>query len=242
MLLGASAVVAGVVMPAGGAGAALPPCAGDDALALSFARAVGARTGTLSWSTGAASRVGTYRVFRDKDVVGETAGRSIAVEVRAGRTYTFTVRFVEATGKLSDCGARIRRTVRFHGPDRPAGLGVTGARKGRARLVWSPSKPGDGRVSGYRVYRDGRAYRRVRGRALQVRAGHAHVYRVAATDTRGHVSAQSNAGAGRPRPPGSAPAGAAAGHARPGLGGPPVVVGRRGARAASPATASTAAG
>ena len=153
---------------------------------------MGASTGTLSWSTTGAPRAGTFRVFRNKDVVGETAGGSIAVEVRAGRTYRFTVRFVDPSGRMSDCGARIVRTVRFHGPYRPAGLGVTGAGRNHARLVWSPSKPGDGRVSGYRVYRDGRAYRRVHGRALRVRARRAHVYRVAAADIRGHVSPQSN--------------------------------------------------
>ena len=50
MLLGAGAVVAGLLLPAG-AGASLPRCAGDDALTLTFQRAVGADTGTLSWDS-----------------------------------------------------------------------------------------------------------------------------------------------------------------------------------------------
>ena len=186
-----SAVATGLVLPVG-AGAALPPCRGDEALALSFERAVGAPTGTLAWRTRGAPRVGTYRVFRNRDVVGETAGRSLAVDVRAGRTYTFTVRFVDPAGRMSGCGGRIVRTLRFHGPNRPAGLAVVSLGGHRARLVWSPSKPGDGRVSGYRVYRDGRAYRRVRGRALPIKTGRAHLYRVAAADSRGHVSPRSN--------------------------------------------------
>ena len=39
---------------------------------------------------------------------------------------------------------------------------------GHARLVWGPSRAGDRTVAAYQVYRDGRAYRRVRGRALRV--------------------------------------------------------------------------
>ena len=186
-----SAVATGLVLPVG-AGAALPPCRGNEALELSFQRAVGAPAGTLAWRTGGAPRAGTYRAFRDRDLVGETAGSSLAVDVRAGRTYTFTVRFVDPAGVMSGCGGRIVRTMRFHGPYRPAGLAVVSFDHSRARLVWSPSKPGDGPVSGYRVYRDGRAYRRVRSRSLRVTAGHPHVYRVAAADSRGHTSPKSN--------------------------------------------------
>ena len=45
---------------------------------MSFQRAVGASTGTLAWRTRGAPRAGTYRVFRDREVVGETAGGSLA--------------------------------------------------------------------------------------------------------------------------------------------------------------------
>jgi spore germination protein YaaH len=137
-LLGASAIVAGLVLPAA-AGAALPTCRGNEAIELRFERAVG----TLS-------------------------------------------------GRMARCEARLVRTVRFQPPYRPAGLAVVGVRRGSVRLVWSRSKAGDGRLTGYRVYRDGRSYRRVRGRSLRVRTGHAHTYRVAAADTRGHVGPQSN--------------------------------------------------
>ena len=168
ILLAAGAVVAGLALPAG-AGAALPSCRGDEAIELSFQRAVGASTGTLSWRTTGGPRAGTFRVFRDKTAVGETGGQSLGVEVRAGRTYTFTVRFVDPAGRMSGCGARIRADLAHSRavPTRRAG----GHRRpgGSVRLVWSPSKPGDRRVAGYRVYRDGRAYKRVRGLSLRVR-------------------------------------------------------------------------
>ena len=133
---------------------------------------------------------------------------------------------------MEDCGARIRRTVRFHGPDRPAGLGVTGARKGRARLVWSPSGPATGAWRDTACTGTAAPTGASAGASLRVRAGRAHGYRVAATDTRGNVGPQSN------------PVRVVRGHRAPGapgrlratrvtrLGGAPVVVGRQAAQRA----------
>jgi spore germination protein YaaH len=76
-------------------------------------------------------------------------------------------------------------------PTRPSGLAIAGMRAGRARLVWSRATPGDAPVAAYRVYRDGRAYRRVRGTSLRIRVGRPHAYRVAAADTSGYVGRKS---------------------------------------------------
>ncbi len=76
-------------------------------------------------------------------------------------------------------------------PSRPSGLAVTDVAGTRARLVWSPARAGADAAAGYRVYRDGRAYRRVRGRSLRVRIGRAHAYRVAAADDRGRLGPRS---------------------------------------------------
>ena len=65
----------------------------------------------------------------------------------------------------------------------PAGLAVTDAGSGSVRLVWSRSGPNAAQVTGYRVYRDGRFYKRARGLSLRVRASRLHTYRVAAADT-----------------------------------------------------------
>jgi spore germination protein YaaH len=72
----------------------------------------------------------------------------------------------------------------------PAGLAVTAPSRGSARLVWWPP-PGDARFAAYRVYRDDRPYRRVRGRSLRVRAARVHGYRVAAIDGHGRTGRRS---------------------------------------------------
>ena len=89
-------------------------------------------------------------------------------------------------------------------PPPPAGFAVTDAGSGGVRLVWSRSGPNTARVSGYRVYRDGRFYRRVRGRSVRVRVSRLRTYRVAAVDTRGRPGAKSGVVkvVRRHRPPG----------------------------------------
>jgi spore germination protein YaaH len=74
----------------------------------------------------------------------------------------------------------------------PAGMAVTDVRGGQARLVWSAARPGDG-TAGYRVYRDGRSYKRLRRPSLRIKVARAHSYRVAATDAAGRSGARSRA-------------------------------------------------
>jgi spore germination protein YaaH len=58
-----------------------------------------------------------------------------------------------------------------------------------AVLEWGRARPGDGRLQGYRVYRNGRVYKQVRRLSARVRLGRAQAYRfaVAAADSRGRV-------------------------------------------------------
>ncbi len=170
------------------AGAAPPACRAKDALQLGFQRTAGKSTGTLYWRIPGGPRPRAYIVYLDGELIGETAGRSIAVDVRPGRRHVFSVSVVQASGATSPCVTRLEMRVRFHAPFAPSGLAITAVKGASARLVWSGSREGDGRVAGYRVYRNGRAYKRVRARALRVRAGRAQSFRVAATDTRGNVS------------------------------------------------------
>ncbi len=97
-----------------------------------------------------------------------------------------------AAGLVPPVGADAA-SARFQAPHRPAGLAVVGVRHDSVRLVWSPSRAGDGRLRGYRVYRDGRLHRRVRGRSLRVRATRGATYRVAGVDRSAHVGPRSNA-------------------------------------------------
>jgi spore germination protein YaaH len=89
-------------------------------------------------------------------------------------------------------------------PAAPPGIAVTDVRPQSARLVWARNGPNASGVTGYRVYRDGRPYRRVRGRSLRVRASRLHVYRVAAVDASGRIGAKSGVVkvVRRHRPPG----------------------------------------
>jgi spore germination protein YaaH len=104
----------------------------------------------------------------------------------------FLLAAAAALAALPADAAATRAQAAYRAPSRPSGLAIADVRHGSARLVWSRGTPGDAPVAGYRVYRDGRSYRRVRGTSLRIRVGRAHAYRVAAADTGGHVSRKSN--------------------------------------------------
>jgi spore germination protein YaaH len=76
-------------------------------------------------------------------------------------------------------------------PPETAGVAIADARPGHARIVWSRSGLGEQQVAGYRVYRDGRAYKTVRGYSLKLSVGRAHTYRVAAMDANGALGPKS---------------------------------------------------
>jgi spore germination protein YaaH len=174
-----------------GAAGASPGCGGAGPSELSFQRVPGAAEGTLSWRDPSAPGPGTYRVYRDGRLVGETAGRSLGVKVSPGHRYVFSVRAVDASGHASSCVVRLEQEVRSYAPSRISGVALTGVSGRHARLVWSRAKPGDGRIARYRVYRNGRPFASTRALSLRVSATRARSFRVAATDTRGHVGPQS---------------------------------------------------
>ncbi len=176
--------------------AAAPPeapgasvCAQKAPSKLSFARRVGSRHGRLSWHARRAAGA-RFRVFRDGVVVGQTTRRSIRVAVSPGLRYTFNVRRVSAAGSVSDCSGELVRELHWHPPFKVRHLSVKRVRKLRATLSWARVRRGDGKLAGYRVYRDGRVYRQVKPRRRSVRvpmAPGAHVFRVLAADTRGSL-------------------------------------------------------
>ena len=82
----------------------------------------------------------------------------------------------------------LSQALRWYPPFRVRHLAVKRVRKLRATLSWGKVRRGDGRLAGYRVYRDGAVYRQVkpRRRSIPVRVTPGtHVFRVIAADTRG---------------------------------------------------------
>ena len=62
-------------------------------------------------------------MLRNGTVIGQTAGRQIAIKVTPRRKYVFTVRVVSSsTGVMSPCKAAITRIVIYHKPIAPKKL------------------------------------------------------------------------------------------------------------------------
>jgi spore germination protein YaaH len=131
-----------------------------------------------------------YRVWRGKDVVGQTVRLRMTVRVQPGRTYRFVVRAVSARGTLSPCPARIVRNLRHRAPSAPEHLAAADVSETGATLTWTASHASASRIAGYRVYRDGVPLRQVA--ALETRialsARRSYVFTVAAVDAQGYTS------------------------------------------------------
>jgi spore germination protein YaaH len=175
--------------------AAAPRISCDRNAGLTFERAPGRTAGTLSWAAKPATKPGTrYRVFRNGKVVGQTPRLKMRVRVRIGGTYTFAVRPVSKRGKVARCGQRLRRKVAYVRPGRPEAIGATSATGAASvRLSWEPAQRGDGRLTGYRVFRDGTTIGQTREPAIDVRVSSNRAYelRVAAVDARGTLGPMS---------------------------------------------------
>ena len=177
-----------VVQPAGSASV----CARAEANGMKFERKRGLRYGRLTWP---GRRGTTYRVFRSGVVVGQTRRRSMPVRVKAGRLYSFSVKVVRASGLVANCVGNLRQRVVWYPPAKTRKPVVRKTGELGVRMRWRRPRLGDGRLAGYRVYRDGRVQRQVRGRSARVRLTSGATYRmqVAALDTKGRVGAPSEA-------------------------------------------------
>jgi spore germination protein YaaH len=186
VLLGV-AVLAAVSRPAVAAGVCTH--AKDDGM--TFKRKRGLRYGRLTWQ----GKRATYRVYRNGVVVGQTHRRTMPVRVKAGRMYAFSVRLVRESGVLASCVGTLRQRVTWYAPARTRKPVVRKQGELTVRMRWRRPRPGDGRLAGYRIYRNGRVHRQVHGRAARVRLASGAVYRmqVAALDTKGHVGERSPA-------------------------------------------------
>ena len=163
-------------------------CAQKNPTQLKFQRQAGQRHGRLSWHAARGAH-GRFRVFRNGAVVGQTVHRSMRIAVRPGRQYLFSVRPVSAAGSVSNCVGELTQALRWYPPFRVRHVAVKRVpRRLKATLSWAKVRRGDGRLAGYRVFRDGVVYRQVKPRrhsvSVRVTPG-THLFRVVAADTRG---------------------------------------------------------
>ena len=215
-LSGALALVAAVacvilLAPSPAPSAAATSCMGKAPTGLALGHSKSRRSGRLRWK--APSRFpagGRYRVYRDGKVVGQTKGNSIRVRTKGDRLHTFSVRVVSPSGSVSRCQAVLRRVLSLRLPGRPRRLAVKRLTDTRATLTWFRARAGDGRLAGYRIYRDGRTVRQVKTLTARIRLSSRGRFkiRVRAVDTRGQVGPPSNTvvvrtGHKAPRAPGA---------------------------------------
>ncbi len=155
---------------------------------LAFARKTGETTAVLRWH---GPRGGpTFRVLRNRRVVGQTNRHALRVHVRIGRTYRFTVVPLGGTR----CGFTRRVHVAYRVPGAPRRLVATGDGQ-PLRLRWRPGPRGDGTLAGYRLLRSGATVGQTRRTSwtLPLAPGHTYRFAVVAVDTRGRTSRPSKA-------------------------------------------------
>ena len=176
------------------------PCAGKTVRDVHVQRLKGPRV-RLSWRAPAGVAPTAYRVLRAGRTVGQTSTAAMIVVVRLGRRATFTVE-ARYNSQPHSCPVRLSRTIVFRPPGRVTGLRILARVKGGIRIGWRAAPPGDARVAGYRIERDGSVVAQTHARSYVVKlnAFKAHRVTVAAVDVSGRVGRAAKAleiGAGR---------------------------------------------
>jgi spore germination protein YaaH len=158
------------------------------------ASAVGDTAATLSWTHGrprGGAKVAGTRIYRDGEPLRQVKGTSASVALAPRRSYAFTVRTVDSAGGVSAASRRVTIDSGHRAPGAPQALGVTGVSDSRAEIAWQPGAAGSGRVTGYRVYRDGTMLFQVPGTSAAVTglaAARSYAVTVAAVDSQGYLS------------------------------------------------------
>jgi spore germination protein YaaH len=153
---------------------------------------------TLSWTPGSvrAGRVVGTRIYRDGEPLRQVKGASTSVTLAPRRSYVFTARTVDSSGAVSPASPSITLATGHRPPGAPQGLAVSAAGDSRADVAWQPGAAGSGRVSGYRVYRDGTLLFQVPGTTASITglaAARSYAVSVAAVDSQGYLSEQTPA-------------------------------------------------
>lgn len=181
--------VAPAFAPSGVLAAQRPAC--TKPTKLSFTRKVGKTVGMLRWR--APKRTTGFRVLRNGRVVAQTRRHALRVPVRLGRTYRFAVVPLAASGRAARCAAMRRIRVAYRAPGAPRNLIVSGDERG-LQLSWRSGPRGDGRLTGYRLLRNGATIGQTARTGWELGAAPNRAYRfaVVAVDSRGRTSAPSN--------------------------------------------------
>jgi len=197
---GAALALACVLVASAGAGAARSAhstaCAARP-VGLRFVRTPHVPSGVLTWKQPARLplRPAGYRIYRNGKVVGQTAVRvhRLRVTFIPGKPVTFMVRVALRTGATVPCAGRLTQTVAWTPPTAPLDV-VAQPQNDAVTLSWQPAKVGDGKLNGYRIFRDGKAFRNVKDTTLTFAVPPLRTFTlsVAAVDTQGQLSQMSN--------------------------------------------------
>jgi spore germination protein YaaH len=183
-----AAVSTGVAAPASPAAAS--SCKGKAPTDLRLTRSRSGLRGRLHWRAPRVRVAGSnYRVYRDGAVVGQTSRRSMRVRTTLRKQHRFSVRMVSPSGHVSRCRAVLERMMTLRAPGRPHGLAIKRVRDVQVTVTWLRAHRGAARLAGYRIYRDGKTMRQVRGLTARVMMPGTGRYKlkVAAVDTNGMV-------------------------------------------------------
>jgi len=167
-------------------------------LMLRFVRSPGRPSGVLSWRLPRKlpRHPAGFRVYRDGLVVGQTKVRvrRLRVTFVPGRPVRFAVRVALRNGAVLPCTARLSQVIRWRPPTTPLNL-VVQPLADSVTLAWESSRSGDGKLNGYRLYLNGRIFRQLKTTSITLAVPPLKqvTFAVAAVDTQGRVSAQSNA-------------------------------------------------
>ena len=158
---------------------------------LSLVRKTGSTSALLRWRRPAKlpPAAAGFRVFRNGLVVGQTKRRALRVRISPGKKVTIAVRIALRNGTTMRCRAVIVRRIKWRRPTVPRDVTLQEA-AGGVLVTWTASKRGEGRLAGYRVFRDAAAVGQVKARSALVSLPplRTAVIRVAAVDNRGKLS------------------------------------------------------
>jgi chitodextrinase len=158
-----------------------------------------AKSPVLSWSTSSDpdDPVAGYIVFRDGVQVGTTTATTFTdVGAAYGGTYAYAVAAKDTHGNVSaQSGARSVVYTDSTAPSKPTGLSGTTPTGSSPKITWSASVDIDDPVAGYLVFRAGVQIASTTGTSFTdttAAPGGSHSYTVAARDSHGNQSAQSD--------------------------------------------------
>ncbi|HEV7773869.1 MAG TPA: glycosyl hydrolase family 18 protein [Conexibacter sp.] len=119
----------------------------------------------LSWRPGPRGdgTLAGYRLLRDGATVGQTRRSRWTLRLAPGRTYRFTVVAVDTRGRTSRPSRAVTAGTGHTAPAPPQGVQALAVSDSEIGVQWAPSRSSTGKITGYRVLRDGVVVRQVTG-------------------------------------------------------------------------------